>query len=92
MHLLLSDHHRYYGRSGLYNALYRSRLRLQRAVVVKGKATIHLVGSMSLGGVCDNPRVKAQLRQTALQFPTVRNVSIFVNGVPLWKRLSLKGR
>jgi Sporulation and spore germination len=92
MRLLLSDHHRYYGQSGLYNALYQSRLRLQRAAVVKGKATIYLVGTMRLGGVCDDPRAGAQLRQTARQFPTVHSVAIFINNTPLWKRLSEKGR
>jgi Sporulation and spore germination len=88
MRILLNDHHRYYGQSGLYNALYQSRLRLQRAAVVKGKATIYLVGTMRLGGVCDDPRVGAQLRKTARQFRTVRSVAIFVNGIPLWERLS----
>lgn len=92
MRLLLSNHHRFYGQSGLYNPLYHSRLRVQRATVVNGRATVHLVGTMSLGGECDNPRVGAQLRQTTLQFSTVHSVAIFINNVPLWKRLSLKGR
>lgn len=90
MKLLLNDHHRYYGQSGLYNALYQSRLQVQRASVVKGVAVVHLKGTMRLGGVCDDPRVGAQLRQTVRQFPTVRRVEIFVNGIPLWKRLSEK--
>jgi hypothetical protein len=91
MRLLLSDHHRYYGQSELYNALYQSRLRLQRAAIVNGKAIIHLTGTMQLDGVCDDPRVGAQLRQTARQFPTVHRVAICVNNVPLWKLLSGKG-
>lgn len=91
MRLLLSDHRRNYGQSGLYNALYRSRLRLQRASIAHGKATIYLAGTLRLGGVCDNPRVGAQLRQTARQFSTVQSVGIFINNVPLWKRLSMKG-
>jgi hypothetical protein len=90
MKLLLNDHHRYYGQSGLYNALYQSRLQVQRASVVQGTAVVHLKGTMQLGGVCDDPRVGAQLRQTVRQFPTVRRVEIFINGIPLWKRLSEK--
>lgn len=91
--LLLSEHHRYIGQSGLYNSLYRSRLSLKSASVVHGKTRIALVGSMSLGGECDNPRVYAQLRHTALQFKSVdnHNLTITINGVPLSKRLSLKG-
>jgi hypothetical protein len=88
LRLLLADHHRFYGQSGLYNALYQSRLRLQKATVVNGRATIYLVGKLQLGGVCDDPRVGAQLRRTAYQFPTMHSVVIFVNNVPLKKRLS----
>lgn len=90
LNLLLSDHHRYYGQSGLYNALYQSRLGVRSAQVVNGTATVRLVGSMRLGGICDDPRVGGQLRQTVLQFHTVRRAAIFVNNVPLWKRLSEK--
>jgi hypothetical protein len=91
MNLLLSDHHMYYGQSGLYNALYQSRLRVKKASVVNGTATVYLVGIIRLGGVCDDPRVRAQLRHTARQFRTVRRTTaIFVNNVPLWKRLSEK--
>lgn len=90
LRLLLHDHHRYYGQSGLYNALFQSRLRVQRASVVGGTASVYLIGTMRLGGVCDDPRVGAQLRHTVRQFSTVVRVSIFVNGVPLWKRLSEK--
>jgi hypothetical protein len=89
--LLLNDHHMHDGQSGLYNALYQSRLRLQSATVVAGTARVRLTGTMQLNGECDNPRVGAQLRQIALQFPTVHRVEISINGVPLWKRLSLKG-
>jgi hypothetical protein len=46
---------------------------------------------LRLGGVCDNPRLKAQLRRTVLQFPTVHSVTILINGVALRKLLSGKG-
>jgi hypothetical protein len=69
--------------------------------VVTGRETVYewrcldgapnLSGTMMLGGVCDNPRVEAQLEETALQFPTVSQVSVFVNSRPLEEVLSLKG-
>ncbi len=80
---LLSLHQREYGQSGLYNALYRSDLTLQSATIANGKATIKLTGKLKLGGECDDPRVEAQLTQTALQFSTVSSVEIFVNDTPL---------
>ena len=78
----------YYGQSGLYNALHGSELSLQDLNLVNGDAAIYLQGSLTLGGVCDSPRVKAQLEQTALQFSTVRTVHIWVNGIPLDQLLS----
>jgi len=59
-------------------------------VIEDGVATVNLVGTMMLGGVCDNPRVEAQLIQTALQFPTVSEVHFFINDTPLEEVLSLK--
>jgi hypothetical protein len=44
-----------------------------------------------MGGECDTPRVQAQLEQTILQFPTVTEAAIFINGKPLQDVLSLKG-
>lgn len=87
---LLSIKDQFYGQSGLYNALSLSDLSVAQAVIEDGVATVELVGTMMLGGVCDNPRVEAQLMQTALQFPTVSEVHVFVNGTPLEEVLSLK--
>jgi hypothetical protein len=44
-----------------------------------------------LGGTCDSPRVDAQIKETALQFLTVKQVSIFVNKIPLEQMLLGKG-
>jgi hypothetical protein len=41
-----------------------------------------------LGGVCDSPRVQAQLEEIALQFSTVNSVAVFINGEPLDQVLS----
>jgi hypothetical protein len=80
---LLAMDAEYYGESGLYNALYASDLTLEGVNIVQGKATIALSGELVLGGVCDNPRVEAQLRETALQYSTVEQVEILLNGEPL---------
>jgi hypothetical protein len=75
----------------LYNALYQSDLQLESVTVEAGKAVIKLTGSLTLGGECDNPRVAAQLDATARQFPTVSELSIFINDKLLADVLSLKG-
>jgi hypothetical protein len=75
------------GQSGLYNALYRSDLTLQDVVIKNREAVIKLSGALTLGGLCDKPRVRAQLRETALQYAAVDSVSIFVNGTSLGELL-----
>jgi hypothetical protein len=86
---LLAIREQYYGLSGLYNALYQADLTVDNVTIdSNGLATIHLSGTLMLGGVCDGPRVQAQLEYTALQFSTVRSVQIFVNDVPLADLLS----
>lgn len=88
---LLSIKEPYYGESGLYNALYQSDLRVESVTIRDGEAVIHLTGTVMVAGVCDNPRVAAQIEETARQFPTVDRVAVLVNGVPLDDILSLKG-
>jgi hypothetical protein len=88
---LLSIEDQEYGQSGLYNALYQSDLTLDDVRIVEGEAVIELSGTLTLGGVCDEPRVRAQLEQTALQYLTVDRVSVFVNGTPLDELLSGDG-
>lgn len=77
-----------YGQSGLYNALSRSDLAVESVAIEGEEAVIELTGTLSLGGVCDEPRVRAQLEETALQYPTVDEVSVLVNGTPLDELLS----
>jgi hypothetical protein len=85
---LLSIKDREVGPERLYNALYQSNLQVERLELEGGKATIRLSGELRLGGVCDNPRVEAQIVQTARQFATVQTVEVFVNGRPLSEVLS----
>lgn len=87
---LLSAKQQFYGESGFYNALYQADLQVEGVTIDQGKAVIHLSGTLMLGGVCDAPRVEAQIEQTALQFSTVHEVAVFINDVPLEDVLSLK--
>ena len=87
---LLSLRERIYGQSGLFNVLYQSQLKVESVALVNAKATIHLSGTLRLSGVCDNPRVEAQIEQTALQFSTVKDVEVFLNNITLQKALSQK--
>jgi hypothetical protein len=88
---LVSIRDQYYGQSGLYNALYQSDLKVESASIQAGLARVELSGQMLLGGECDDPRVAAQLEETALQFPKANQAVIFINGTLLKDALSLKG-
>ena len=85
---LVSIRDRTYGPSGLYNALSQSNLMVDRVVLVNGVAEIHLSGMFRSGGACDNPRVEAQIKETALQFSTVKSAAIFINDTPIEQLLS----
>jgi len=87
---LLSNHNQYYGDSGLYNTLYNSNLSYISSTIVDNKLTVRLSGNLSLGGVCDNPRVEAQLEMTAQAASGLNNVEIFINDKSLDEILSLK--
>jgi hypothetical protein len=88
---LLSLADQYYGESGLYNALYQARLTVEDVTIdPNGKATIHLKGTMLSGGVCDDPRIIAQLTYTARQFSTVKDAAIYINGTLIEELLSGK--
>ncbi|MBI4080212.1 MAG: GerMN domain-containing protein [Candidatus Levybacteria bacterium] len=79
------------GEPGLYNVFTQSDLTVENAILENGKATIYLKGTYSFGGVCDTPRFKEQLIETAKQFGDVKDVSFFINNIPLDKALSAKG-
>ena len=90
MEALITLKGQYYGGSGLYNALYQSDLHLNGVNIKNGQAIVDLSGTLQSGGACDDPRIEAQLNATALQFSTVKEVSVTVNGRPLQDVLSLK--
>lgn len=87
---LFSIKDRIYGKSGLYNSLYQSTLKVESAKIENGAAAVNLSGTLRLGGVMDIPRVKAQLIETVMQFSSVKSAKIYINGKTLDDALSLK--
>lgn len=85
---LLNTREESYGERNLSNPLSKSRLRVKSIVIRNRTAIIKLTGRLVSAGACEDPRIEAQLTETALQFPTVRRVSVFVNNVPLGRLLS----
>jgi hypothetical protein len=82
------------GGRGLYSALEGSELEVERVEAVEGVEglfRVHLRGQLRLGGVCDNPRVRAQLEATARQFAGVEDVEIEIDGRPLESFLTGRG-
>jgi hypothetical protein len=50
--------------------LYQSNLIVDSVMIdSSGAATVNLSGELMLGGVCDVPRVEAQLENAVAQFP-----------------------
>jgi hypothetical protein len=80
---LLVIHDQYYGESGLYNALYQNSLSIESVNVSGDIATVYLSGEIPVGGVCDEPRVRQQLRATIATAAGVPDVQVFINGINL---------
>lgn len=87
---LLSEKDEFYGQSGLYNSLYQSNLKVDSVKVTDSKAEVNLSGTLTLSGICDNPRVEAQIEWTVLQFNEIKEVQVFLNGKTLQEALSQK--
>lgn len=86
---LFSLKNQYY--KGLYNSLYQSTLRITSLTINKGGvATVDLLGTYTLGGTCDGPRIVEQIKETVLQFPSVSDANISLNGMPIEQLESLK--
>jgi len=72
------------GNETYYNALYQSDIQYNTgSLSPEGVATIKLSGTMQSGGICDDPRIIAQIKKTVEQFLTVKSSKIFINDVTL---------
>jgi spore germination protein GerM len=68
----------------LGNYWWGKNLQLKSVSISDGVATIYITGEGPfVAGVCDEPRIKEQIEETAKQFPTVKQVKVFVNNRPL---------
>ncbi|MDR6416786.1 GerMN domain-containing protein [Pseudarthrobacter sulfonivorans] len=75
---------------GLYNALAASTLTFLSGSFDGTTVTVYLSGTLRPGGVCDIPRIEAQLTQTAVASVGAIRAEIYVNGAGLTEALSLK--
>jgi hypothetical protein len=72
----------YDGEAGYYNVFENSTNLLAKSVEVDndGLARVELSGDLVTGGVCDTPRVTAQIDDTIRQIEGVKDVEIYING------------
>lgn len=63
-------------------------LKVKSVTLKSGTATIRITGSVSVAGICDQPRITEQIEATARQFSTVKRVRVFINGVSLRTAIS----
>lgn len=75
---------------GLYNSLSDSVLTFLSGSFDGTTVTVYLSGTLRPGGVCDIPRIEAQLTQTAVASVGAIRAEVYVNGVGLTEALSLK--
>ncbi|WP_448003588.1 GerMN domain-containing protein [Agromyces bauzanensis] len=90
MERLLADSDRNLGGSGLYSALPGGTLSYVDGSVDGGTVTVELTGRPAPAGVCDNPRIEAQLERTAMAATDASDGLVLVDGVPIADVLSLK--
>lgn len=75
--------------NGYYNSLAGSHISVDHIDGAPGGVTnVFLNGSLQVNGVCDVPRIQAQLKSTVQQFDKNAHVRIFVNNIPLEDVLS----
>ena len=53
-------------------------LRVRSVAIRNNTATINLSGEVFVAGICDIPRIEAQIEETARQFPNVKRVKVFI--------------
>ncbi len=87
---LLADHEQRLGESGLYNALYQSRLSYVGSSVSGDTVTVNLTGELQSGGTCDDPRIITQLKRAASVAAGVGNAVVKIDGVTVEQRLSAR--
>lgn len=88
---LLSIKERDYGDQKLYNSLSNLDLKVDNVIASETRIQVMLSGTYQISGVCEIPRIKAQLMQTASQFKGDLSIDILINGRLFDEVFSLKG-
>ncbi len=57
--------------------------------IANGIADVYLKGDFDISNICDIPRIKEQLYETAKQFSDIKNVKIYINDKTLESYLSV---
>ena len=76
--------------SALYNALSGSALDYVSGYLQGATVVVNLTGQLQPGGVCDNPRIQAQLTQTAVAATGASRAEIYIDGRNLNELLNLR--
>ncbi len=66
------------GSPNLENFWKGRNLAVQSVSLRHGTATIRISGDVFVAGICDEPRIQAQIEETARQFPSVKRVKVFI--------------
>lgn len=77
---LLADKESTHGQSGLMNALAASSLTFVDSTKTGDTVTVNLTGEVRSAGVCEDPRIQAQLHQTARTAAGTGNSHILIDG------------
>lgn len=76
--------------AGLYDALAGSSLHFVSGYVSGATVVVNLGGSLRPGGVCDIPRIEAQLTHTVVSASGATRAEIYINGKTLADALGLQ--
>ncbi|MEW1980670.1 GerMN domain-containing protein [Citricoccus sp. NPDC079358] len=88
---VLLDQAEYEVGSGLTNSLYQSELKVTDVAISGDTVTVDLTGTPVSSGTCDDPRIIAQLENTALANAGVYTAEILLDGTPLQEAMSQRG-
>ena len=69
-----------YEHETLYNVYAELDMSVADVQLINGVATVNIAGDLTIGGVCDEPRVTAQVAATASQFDDVERAVVLING------------
>lgn len=76
--------------AGLYDSLANSSLHFQSGYISGATVVVNLGGTLQPGGVCDIPRIEAQLTHTIVSASGASRAEIYVNGKTLAEALSVR--